>query len=56
MSQTLKIYSWNVNGIRAVARNGFGEWLREAKPDIVCLHAGRSMPEGRTFSRRANVL
>ena len=37
MSQPLKIYSWNVNGIRAAVRNGFIDWLREAKPDIVCL-------------------
>jgi exodeoxyribonuclease III len=35
--QKLKIYSWNVNGIRAAVKNGFTEWLKEAKPDIVCL-------------------
>ncbi|MFA5001288.1 MAG: exodeoxyribonuclease III [Candidatus Paceibacterota bacterium] len=37
MTQKLKIYSWNVNGIRAVVRNGFTEWLKDEKPDIVCL-------------------
>lgn len=34
---SLKIYSWNVNGIRAAVKNGFTEWLKEVKPDIVCL-------------------
>jgi exodeoxyribonuclease III len=32
-----RIYSWNVNGIRAGIRNGFLEWLAQEKPDIVCL-------------------
>ena len=33
----LRIISWNVNGIRAVYRKGFREWLLEEKPDILCL-------------------
>lgn len=33
----LKIYSWNVNGIRAAVKNGFSEWLKDEKPDIVGL-------------------
>ncbi len=37
MSTKLKIYSWNVNGIRAAVKNGFVEWLKEEKPDIVGL-------------------
>ncbi len=35
--KTLKIISWNVNGIRAGVKNGFVKWLKEEKPDIVCL-------------------
>lgn len=31
------IYSWNVNGVRAVLRKGFMDWLDKADPDIVCL-------------------
>lgn len=31
------LVSWNVNGIRAVVKKGFLEWLKEASPDIVCL-------------------
>lgn len=37
MITKLKIYSWNVNGIRACVRNGFADWLKEEKPDIVGL-------------------
>ncbi len=33
----MKIYSYNVNGIRAAIRKGFIEWLREYNPDIICL-------------------
>ncbi len=33
----LRLISWNVNGIRAVVRNGFEDWLRLAKPDILGL-------------------
>lgn len=32
-----KIYSWNVNGIRAAVRNGFMDWFNKEKPDILCL-------------------
>lgn len=34
----MKIYSWNVNGIRAVDRKGvFRPFLEEHRPDILCL-------------------
>lgn len=33
----MKIISWNINGIRAVAKKGFSGFLREVKPDILCL-------------------
>ncbi len=34
----MKIYSWNVNGIRAVVRKGtFQQFIAEHKPDILCL-------------------
>ncbi len=31
------LLSWNVNGIRAVIRKGFAEFLLAKKPDIICL-------------------
>lgn len=33
----MKIICWNVNGIRAVEKNGFISWINEAQPDILCL-------------------
>jgi len=33
----MKIISWNVNGIRAVAKKGLAQFLRQSKPDILCL-------------------
>jgi exodeoxyribonuclease-3 len=33
----VKIISWNVNGIRAVAKKGFKEFVEEFNPDILCL-------------------
>jgi len=35
---SLKIYSWNVNGIRAVIRKGeFQKFIEKHKPDILCI-------------------
>ncbi len=34
---TIKLISWNVNGIRAISKKGFPEWLEQEKPDILCL-------------------
>ncbi|KPJ74442.1 exodeoxyribonuclease III [candidate division TA06 bacterium DG_78] len=33
----IRILSWNVNGIRAVYKKGFLDWLLSEKPDILCL-------------------
>ena len=33
----MKIYSWNVNGIRSVFKTTFREWLKTNSPDIICL-------------------
>lgn len=40
-----KILCWNVNGIRAVARKGFLEWLGAESPDILCLQETKARPE-----------
>lgn len=42
----IKIYSWNVNGIRAVARkNLFQPFLDQEQPDILCLQEIKAKPE-----------
>ena len=33
----MRFYSWNVNGIRAVTRKGFLDWIDEEKPDVLGL-------------------
>jgi exodeoxyribonuclease III len=43
-SSILTLLSWNVNGIRAVHKSGFLEWLAQAAPDILCLQETRAGP------------
>ena len=40
-----KLISWNVNGLRAVLKKGFGEFLQEASPDVLCLQEIKANPE-----------
>jgi len=42
----MKIYSWNVNGIRAVTRKDlFEPFLKAEQPDILCLQEIKAKPE-----------
>ncbi|MCK4717469.1 MAG: endonuclease/exonuclease/phosphatase family protein, partial [Thermoplasmata archaeon] len=41
----MKLVSWNVNGIRAVSKKGFYDWLHDLKPDILCLQETKAWPE-----------
>jgi exodeoxyribonuclease-3 len=41
----MKIYSYNVNGIRSALNKGFLEWVKEASPDILCLQELKAYPE-----------
>lgn len=42
----MKIYSWNVNGIRAVIRKGdFPTFVEEHQPDILCLQETKARQE-----------
>jgi exodeoxyribonuclease-3 len=42
MADPLRLYSWNVNGIRACARKGFRRWLLRSDADIVGLQEVRA--------------
>lgn len=43
---SVKIYSWNVNGIRAVIRKGdFQKLIEEHQPDILCLQETKARQE-----------
>ena len=42
----MRIYSWNVNGIRAVIKKGaFDEFLNSEKPDVICIQETKAKPE-----------
>ncbi len=41
----LRILSWNVNGIRAVARKGFGAWFLGARPFVLGVQETKAAPE-----------
>ena len=42
---TIRILSWNVNGIRAIFKKGFQEWLTKDNPDILCLQETKAQPD-----------
>ena len=41
----MKIYSWNVNGIRAAERKGFTDWLDTQPGDVICVQETKAWPE-----------
>ena len=41
----MKIISWNVNGIRAVMKKGFHDFVAQAAPDILCIQETKAQPE-----------
>ena len=41
----MKIYSFNVNGIRAAIGKGFIDWLTKEQPDILCLQEIKATPD-----------
>ena len=41
----LKLFSWNVNGIRAAQRKGFLEWLEATRPDVLCVQETKAIPD-----------
>lgn len=38
----MKIYSWNVNGLRAAQKKGFLDWFKTADADIVCVQEAKA--------------
>ncbi|MCA9930846.1 MAG: exodeoxyribonuclease III, partial [Anaerolineales bacterium] len=41
----LKLYSWNVNGLRAAHRKGFLTWLEQTSPDILGIQETKCHPD-----------
>lgn len=42
---SLKLISWNVNGLRAVLRKNFLDYLEAESPDILCLQETKARPD-----------
>ncbi len=45
VNKTVRVLSWNVNGIRAIFKKGFQEWLTNDNPDILCLQETKAQPD-----------
>jgi len=41
----VRLISWNVNGIRAVHKKGFLDWLADESPDVLCIQETKAQPE-----------
>lgn len=41
----LRLYSWNVNGIRAAQGKGLLEWIHTVQPDVLCLQETKAHPD-----------
>lgn len=41
---SLRLLSWNVNGVRAAHRKGFLTWMMKSKPDILALQETKAEP------------
>jgi exodeoxyribonuclease-3 len=41
----IRLISWNVNGIRAVQKKGFLDWLAAAQPDILGIQETKASPD-----------
>jgi exodeoxyribonuclease-3 len=39
------LMSWNVNGLRAILKKGFVEFVQRTQPDVLCLQEVRATPE-----------
>ena len=45
----IEIISWNVNGIRAILKKGFLEWLKMESPDILCIQETKAQEDQISF-------
>jgi exodeoxyribonuclease-3 len=43
--RSMKITTWNVNGLRAALSKNIWDWVRQASPDVLCLQEIKARPE-----------
>ncbi|MBN2856820.1 MAG: exodeoxyribonuclease III [Candidatus Delongbacteria bacterium] len=48
----MKVYSWNVNGLRAVAKKSFFDWIEFEKPDVLFIQETKIQAETLTGELR----
>jgi exodeoxyribonuclease III len=41
----MHLFSWNVNGLRAIQSKGFANWLQQTGPDILCIQETKCHPD-----------
>ena len=41
----MKLFSWNVNGVRAAQKKGFLDWLQATQPDVLTIQETKAHPE-----------
>lgn len=41
----MQLYSWNVNGLRAIENKGFIQWVESAGPDVLALQEVKATPD-----------
>lgn len=41
----MKLISWNVNGIRAIVKKNFFEFIDEYQPDVLCLQETKAQDD-----------
>jgi len=41
----MKLFSWNVNGIRSIYKKGFINWIEKENPDILCVQETKAHEE-----------
>ena len=41
----VRLFCWNVNGIRAVGKKGFLDWLCQESPEVLCLQETKATPD-----------
>jgi len=50
----VKLYSWNVNGIRAIKNKGFIEWVISEQPEVLCIQETK-IQENQISSELKNI-
>src|SRR3989338_2621013 len=45
LNMSMKLISWNVNGIRAILKKNFLQFVKKEDPDVLCLQETKAHPD-----------